>query len=400
MAEIRVNQDDCLGCEACVAACPFGAIRMEAGLAVIDLDSCNFCGACVGECPYEAILLEKEEKRPEQAGAPARGVWVFGEQREAEFATVVYELLGEGRKLADTLGDPLAVVAIGRDLEEKVGVLFEHGADIVYLADHPQLADFRDDPYTQVFVELVASYRPEVCLFGATSTGRSLAPRIAARLRTGLTADCTGLDILKEERLLVQTRPAFGGNIMATIYCRHGKPQMATVRPRVMKKAEPQPGRTGELVRHTVDPSRMVFRTRVLEFVREDVETVNLEDADIIVSGGRGLGDPKNFKYVSDLAKAMGAAVGASRAAVDAGWIPYSHQVGQTGKTVSPKVYVACGISGAIQHLAGMSSSDIIVAINKDPDAPIFKICTYGVVGDLFQVLPALSEAVKQARKG
>ncbi len=398
MAEISVKREECVGCEACVAACPFGAIAMEDGCATIDLDRCNFCGACVSECPYEAILLVKEEKQ--EARQAARGVWVFAEQREGAFSTVVFELLGEGRKLADALGDPLCAVAIGHRLQDHVHILFEYGADVVYLADHPELEHFRDDAYTCVFVDLVNQYRPEVCIFGATSTGRSLAPRIAARLKTGLTADCTGLEIQKEERLLIQTRPAFGGNIMATIHCRYRRPQMATVRPRVMKKAEPVPGRRGELVRYELDPSRMAVRTRVLQFVREEVETVNLEDADIIVSGGRGLGDPKNFKYIQDLARAMGAAVGASRAAVDAGWIPYSHQVGQTGKTVSPKVYVACGISGAIQHLAGMSSSDIIVAINRDPDAPIFKVCTYGVVGDLFQVVPALTEEINKAKRG
>ena len=397
MADIQVVREECVGCGVCIPACPFGCIRMEEGIAVIDLDSCNLCGACVDECAFNAIILDKG-RRDGAETAGTRGVWVFGEQRDGIFSTVTFELLGEGRKLADALGDPLAVVAMGEGLI--VDPLFAYGADIVYLADHPVLKDFRDDPYTHVFEELVLKYRPEVCLFGATSTGRSLAPRVAARLRTGLTADCTGLDILKEGRLLVQTRPAFGGNIMATIHCRHRRPQMASVRPRVMKKAEPQPGRKGELVRHPVDPSLMTIRTRVVEFVKEDIETVNLEDADIIVSGGRGLADPKNFRYVADLARALGAAVGASRAAVDSGWIPYSHQVGQTGKTVSPKVYVACGISGAIQHLAGMSSSDTIVAVNKDPDAPIFKVCTYGVVGDLFQVLPALTEAVKKVKTG
>ncbi|MEW6082113.1 MAG: electron transfer flavoprotein subunit alpha [Bacillota bacterium] len=393
MADIKVHEELCTGCEACLAACPFGAIEMKEGTASIT-EACNLCGACVPECALEAIEITKGKKE-EGPSEEHQGVWVFGEQRGGRVAGVAFELLGVGRRLADELGHPLCAVLLGHNIRDRAKDLAEYGADVVYVVDDQALEKFTDDPYTSVMVDLVKTQKPEIVLFGATSTGRSLAPRIAARLQTGLTADCTGLDIDPESRLLKQTRPAFGGNIMATILCRYRKPQMATVRPKVMKKMERQPGRAA-LIRE-VKRGDLRSRVQVLEFIEEMGETVNLEDADIIVSGGRGICAPKNFALIEGLAKVLGGAVGASRSAVDAGWIPYSHQVGQTGKTVSPKVYIAVGISGAIQHLAGMQSSDIIVAINKNPDAPIFKVCTYGIVGDLFHVVPALTEEFKKA---
>ena len=233
---------------------------------------------------------------------------------------------------------------------------------------------------------------------GATALGRAFIPRVAAIIETGLTADCTGLDIDKENGLLLQTRPTFGGNIMATIVCRTKRPQMSTVRPHVFKKGTPEPGRKAEIIRMSLDGKPTDSRVKLLEFIEDVTEKIKVEDADIIVSGGRGLGKPENFKVVEELAEVIGAAVGASRAAVDEGWIPYSHQVGQTGKTVCPKLYIACGISGAVQHLAGMQTSDTIVAINEDPNAPIFEVATYGIVGDIFEIVPMLTARIKESR--
>ncbi|MEW6227671.1 MAG: electron transfer flavoprotein subunit alpha [Bacillota bacterium] len=392
---VRVLSDRCTGCEACVAACPYGAIAVKDGIAVL-LENCTFCSACAGECPVEAILVEEAEPGPAipDADAEARGVWVFAEQRRGVPASVVYELLGEGRKLALDLGEELCAVALGHNLGDAARELIAHGADKVYVVDDPLLADFQDEPYAQVITELAQQYRPLVFLLGATTIGRSLGPRVAARLKTGLTADCTGLAIDKEKRLLLQTRPAFGGNIMATILCPDRRPQMATVRHKVMKRAQRDETRRGEIIKFVNDI--LPPRARLVKVVEETQQMVNLAEADIIVSGGRGLGKAENFRLIEDLARVLGAAVGASRAAVDAGWIPYAHQVGQTGKTVCPKVYIACGISGAIQHLAGMGSSDIIVAINRDPSAPIFNVATYGIVGDLFEVVPALTAELRR----
>jgi len=262
--------------------------------------------------------------------------------------------------------------------------------------DSPHLKYYQDDPYSKVLAELINEFKPEILLSGATTIGRSLIARVAIKINTGLTADCTGLDIDLEKKLLLQTRPAFGGNIMATIITPNHRPQMATVRHKVMREAVVEKTRKGVLVEKKYDNDVLSTRTNLVDIVEEIEETVNLAEADIIVSGGRGVGAPENFGIIRELALTIGGAVGASRSAVDADWIPYSHQVGQTGKTVCPKIYIACGISGQIQHLIGMQSSKVIVAINKDPDAPIFKVATYGVVGDLFQVVPALTKKFKQ----
>jgi electron transfer flavoprotein alpha subunit len=327
-----------------------------------------------------------------------RGVWVFAEQKEGKVANVVTELLGEGRKLADQLGEKLSAVLLGDGMEAAAQELISYGADNVYLVDHPSLQRFNDESYADIFTQLISRYKPEIVLMGATTYGRSLGPRVASRLNTGLTADCTQLEIDTERRLLLQTRPAFGGNLMATIICPDHRPQMSTVRPKVMKALDPDPSRVGEIIRPDVDIP-LDTRVKVLETVTTLCEKVNLTEADIIVSGGRGLGDPGNFALVEELAQILGGAVGASRAVVDAGWVDYSHQVGQTGKTVGPKVYFACGISGAVQHLAGMSSSDTIIAINKDPDAPIFKVATFGITGDVVEVLKALISEFKKRLK-
>ena len=395
--DIEVIKERCNGCGLCVKACPYGAIEIVGDLANIK-DNCNLCGACVDACKFGAIVL----KKPEEIATDIedyQGVWVFCEQRKGEIQSVVYELLGEGRKLADELRTELSAVLLGNEVKDEVNELFFRGADKVYLVDSPELGDYQDDPYTEVLSDLIQELKPAIVLTGATSIGRSLIPRVAVKLKTGLTADCTGLDIDKDKGLLVQTRPAFGGNIMATIVCPNHRPQMATVRHKVMKEAEVDRSRKGDLIEVKPKRSHLVSRTKLFDVVEELEETVNLAEADIIVSGGRGLGGTENFKLIQELALALGGAVGASRAAVDSGWIPYSHQVGQTGRTVSSKLYIACGISGAIQHLIGMQSSKIIVAINKDPEAPIFKVATYGVVGDLFEVVPELTKKFKEVLK-
>jgi electron transfer flavoprotein alpha subunit len=317
---------------------------------------------------------------------------VVAEQRAGEIHGVSFELLGRGRELADTRGAPLAAVLLGSNLGDAGRDLIAHGADTVYVVDDPELLHYRDEPYANVVAALIEKYKPEIVITGATSIGRSLIPRVAIQARTGLTADCTALAIDDEDGLLLQTRPAFGGNIMATIVCPNHRPQMATVRHKVMTALDPDPGRKGKIVLEDLPAELFRTGTEFVEFVKDLTSTVNIAEADIIVAGGRGLGGPENFEMLNDLARVLGGAVGASRAAIDAGWIPYSHQVGQTGKTVQPKLYFACGISGAVQHLAGMQSSKTIVAINKDANAPIFKVATFGIVGDVFEVVPALTK--------
>lgn len=392
---IRIIEENCTGCAVCVRACPFSAIKMENDKAVI-LDNCTLCGSCADACKFDAIDFQDERGTGMGDLSSYRDVWVFAEQKDGVIDSAAFELLGVGRHLADQLGQDLAAILIGNKVRPLAQQLIAYGADKVYWLDHADLERFNDELYADNLSYLIERYRPNIVLLAATVYGRSLGPRVAARIGTGLTADCTGLKIDADTRNLMQTRPAFGGNLMATIICPDHRPQMATVRPRVMKPLEPDSERSGRILRQQAQ-LKQDLKTRVLQVVEEAGETVNLLEADIIVSGGRGLGDPKNFALIEELAQTLGGAVGASRAAVDAGWIPYSHQVGQTGKTVGPKVYFACGISGAVQHLAGMSSSDIIVAINKDPDAPIFKVATYGIVGDVLEILPLITKEFKKA---
>ena len=393
MADIKIILEKCTGCGLCIKGCPFNAIAVEDRKARI-LDNCTLCGACVSSCKFDAIELEKEEQIVATDSSSYGGVWVFGEQKDGVPAGVAFELLGEGRKLADQLAAELSAVLIGSGVDEAANGLIAQGADNVYIVDDPGLKDFNDESYADVFVQLIQKYKPEIILMGATTYGRSLAPRVASRINTGLTADCTKLDIDEKEKILRQTRPAFGGNLMATIICPNHRPQMATVRPKVMKPLEPDMARQGKKINPEVFIPKDT-KTKVMEVISDAGEMINLAEADIIVSGGRGMGDPKNFVLLEELAKTLGAAVGASRAAVDAGWIEYSHQVGQTGKTVGPKIYFACGISGSVQHLAGMSSSDVIIAINKNPEAPIFKVATFGIVGDVLEVVPALTNELR-----
>jgi electron transfer flavoprotein alpha subunit/NAD-dependent dihydropyrimidine dehydrogenase PreA subunit len=396
---VKIKADECLGCEACIDACPFpGAIIMKDGVAVLT-DKCTGCGACAQSCAAEAIEVTKTEDKLAVDISEYKGVWVFIEQRDGHIANVALELLSEGRKLADELGVELAGVLLGENMEGLTRHCFAFGADKVYLADAPVFKDYRTDSYTDVIVELIQKYKPEILIFGATNNGRDFAARIAVRIKTGLTADCTELSIDPETKLLLQTRPAFGGNIMATILCPNRRPQMATVRPKVMKKKEPDYSSTGEIIRFENRIREDDIQTKILEIVEHATKTINLAEADIIVSGGRGIGGPENYYLIENLAEVLGGAAGASRAAVDAGWVPHYRQVGQTGKTVAPKMYIACGISGAIQHLAGMQTSDVIVAINKDPEAPIFKVATYGVVGDLHKIVPALTKKFQELKE-
>ena len=389
---IQIDLDKCVGCGNCVPVCPFGLLEIVDDKVQLK-EGCNLCGACQEACDYEAILIEAVPE-VEAVSDSHQGIWVFAEQRNGKLKGVAYELLAKGRELADTLQTDLSAVCFGHGIDE-VNRLIAHGADKIYMVDSPDLADNQEDLYAQQLIELIQQHKPEIVLAGATALGRAFIPRVAAILKTGLTADCTGLDIDTENRLLRQTRPTFGGNVMATIICQTKRPQMSTVRPRVFKKNAPDEKRKGQIIKVDFNRERITSKTKLLNFVEDLTERVKIEEADIIVSGGRGLGKAENFEIIRELASVMGAAVGASRATVDEGWIPYSHQVGQTGKTVCPKLYIACGISGAVQHLAGMQTSDVIVAINDDPNAPIFEVATYGIVGDLFKVVPMLTEKLK-----
>ncbi len=409
---IQVLKDKCVGCGACVKACPFSAISMVDGKASIG-SACTACGVCVTKCPVKAIEKTADENGAVDLSA-YKHIWVFAEQRDGKLMSVALELIGEGHRLSREISDETKVYAVlvGDGIANLADECYEYGADGVILIEDPLLKNFTTDGYAKVIYDAIQEYKPEIVLYGATHIGRDLAPRIAARCNTGLTADCTRLDIKVSSYIefakanttldtstldpndpstgIKQTRPAFGGNLMATIICPRTRPQMSTVRPGVMSKREPVAGAKGELITYKPQITAADIRTTIVEIVKSAKEMVSLTDADIICSGGRGVGGPEGFKLIQQFADKVGGVVGSSRACVDNGWIDHSHQVGQTGTTVKPKIYFACGISGAIQHLAGMQSSDIIVAINKDPDAPIFEVADYGIVGDLFKVIPEI----------
>jgi len=392
MAEpIQIIVDKCVGCGLCIKVCAYDAVSLVDKKAVLN-ERCTVCGACVSACKYDAILIERRPFKGQDVENYS-GICLFAEHRGGALSSVVYEIIGAARELKASLDKKISAVLLGDKVRDMAEELVSYGVDEVWMMEDPSIGDFNEEIQADLVAKILLDKKPEIFLGGGTIIGRSLLPRVAAKILTGLTADCTELTIDGENRLLRQTRPAFGGNIMATILCNSHRPQMATVRHKVMKAAEPLQGHEGQI--QEVSYPILKPRVEVLEFVPEQTDTVNLADADFIVSGGRGLKDPKNFALIEELAKAIGGAVGASRAAVDAGWIPYSHQVGQTGKTVNPTIYVACGISGAIQHLAGMKSSDIIIAINNDPSAPIFNVAHFGIVGSLFDVVPELVKQIQ-----
>jgi len=396
---VIVLPDLCDGCEECLESCPYDAIDMIDGKAWIN-EKCTLCMACIEACPLEAIISEESDVVALDLDKDSfSGVWIFAEQRAGRVSAVARELLGEGRKLADETGESLTAILFGHNMEPSARELVHFGADEVVYVDDPELAQFNDSPYAAVMSSLIIEKKPSIVLAAATFMGRSFIPMVATKVQGGLTADCTALEIDSETGDLLQTRPAFGGNIMATIICPNHRPQMATVRPKVLTPFKQDTHRKGEVhIIQGIGDFEVIARTEVLEVVEEVMDTVNLAEADIIVSGGRGMGGPDGFKLVEELAILLDGAIGASRSAVDSGWVPYSHQVGQTGKTVQPRLYIACGISGAVQHLAGMQASEVIVAINKDADAPIFDAATYGLVGDVFQFIPEIIRSVKKTR--
>ncbi len=416
----------CIACGArCQSVCPVNCVEMtDSGEPIIDNPRCIGCQKCVKICPASALemyftpeeqkILDElaasaapveEEIDPEAAALAEKlarysGVWVFVEQTEGEPAKVSWELLGIGAELAAKLGTELCALVIGEKVEHLCHEAFCYGASKAYLIDAPVFLHYRTEAYLEACCHLIEKYKPEIILMGATGMGRDLAGAVATKVATGLTADCTGLGI-DDKRNLMQTRPAFGGNIMATIMCDKFRPQMSTVRPNVMPMPERKETASGIIIRDDFTVPESSILTKVIEIIRDanSKGAVDITGADFIISGGRGMMGPDNFAMLQELADELGGVVGASRSAVDAGWMPGDRQVGQTGKTVRPKIYIACGISGAIQHLVGMQDSDMVIAINRDRHAPIFEVATYGIVGDLFQVVPAITKKIRELKQ-
>lgn len=425
--EIFIKEERCTGCGSCVKVCPVNCIAMEdrapkenvkwKKLAVIDANKCVFCNACVEDCDrlfnnmkaktnkepdvFNAIVMHKEEIEPKiKIDTTAyKNVWCFAEQRHGKIVPTIYELLHLGKKLAGTLNEELCAVLIGKDVAHQAQDLIDHGADKVYILDHPIFEHFVDELYTYALVDLINQEKPNKLLMPASIIGRSFSSRVAVAANTGITADATELSIEPKTRMLHATRPSFGGNLMATILCERHRPEMATVRPMSFPRAEKIPGHQGSIISVPVDPAKWNIRTKFLSFNPETQEGEDITSAEKIVAGGRGLGNAEGFKLMQDLAKTLGAAVGASRPTVDAGWITYKHQVGLTGRTVRPKLYIACGISGQIQHIAGMSSAETIVAVNKDPEAPLMKMATLSVEGDLYELVPLIIKEIERVKQ-
>ena len=390
-----VDKETCVGCGACVAICPVGAISLE-DKACIDADSCIGCGACVNACPVGAISAEGAVAKKEVENNHGTDLWVVTELENGEPVGVTYELIGVASDLAAKAGEKCCAVLVAAEAGDVPQKLIAAGADKVYVIADAKFADYNTDLYTDAICQLVDAYKPSALLIGATADGRDLAPRIAARKMTGLCADCTELDIDVDNQVVEWTRPALGGNILATILCKETRPQMGTVRPKVFKAKPMDATRTGEVINFTCE----TLVASPVELLKKEAvggtSSIKIEDAEVICSGGRGMGSADNFKILEEMAALFeNGTVAGSRAVVDEGWIGHSCQVGQSGKTVTPKIYFACGISGAIQHLAGMTGSDMVIAINKDANAPIFKTAQYGIVGDVNVILPKLIAKIK-----
>ncbi len=392
MSGLTINKEKCVGCGLCVKGCAAKALKVENKKVVVN-DNCVLCGICVDSCPFGAIRIEKEPNGPSDLSA-YRGIWIFAEQRDGQVLDVAFELLCKGRELADSKGCQLTALLMGSNLSDKTGELISHGADRVLLCEDALLNDQTEECYSELIAHLIQKEKPDIVLFGATGFGRSLAPRVAARVRTGLTADCTVLEINPETGFLEQTRPAFGGNLMATIICPNHRPQMATVRPGVMPATEPSLTHKGDIIRVHM-PKAVSPLVELLQNIQSGT-VESIADAQIIVSVGKGIGSQKNMTLVRELAALIGGSVGVTRPLVDAGWCEYKNQIGQTGCAVAPKLLIACGISGAIQHLAGIGGAKTIIAINNDPDAPIFSVAHYAVVGDCVEILKELISALKE----
>ncbi len=397
MAGYLEIKDSCTGCGLCVKTCPVEALSVNDSRKAQVSDSCTLCSICVDSCPFSALVVHHSFGGDPVELAKYKGILVLCEMRDGHPDRSALELLGEARKLSagEKTVTALIITDDPHDTPEK---LIHAGADRVIKAVDPALRHFSTEPWNSILTRVILDEKPEIVLAAATTTGRDVMPRVSKTLDTGLTADCTELRIDKDSGMLMQTRPAFGGNIMATIVCDRTRPQMSTVRPGVMKPMEPDTARTGEVIDLELTPHMTESRSRVLQFIPTEGDEVDITEAEIVISGGRGMKDPANYRMLHELAHLLGGTVGASRAAVDNGWIEYPRQVGQTGKTVQPKTYLAVGISGAVQHRVGMQSSDSIYAVNKDPDANIFQFCSEGFVGDLFEIIPELIKEIKKRR--
>lgn len=395
MSHIVIDVDKCNGCGMCARSCPYQALEIEDKKARWLENKCVLCGACLESCKFEA-LTGSMPVREVPDFSEYRDVWVLVEQHNGAYHRSGFELLGCGRGLADDLGENLVAVVLGHNAAGDAASLIHHGADRCIVVDDPALAYYQTCTYTHAVAELIRRHKPSILLIPATHQGRDLAPRLARRMGLGLTADCTRLSIEPNERILLQTRPAFGGNIMATIVTRYSRPQAATVRPGIMKALDPDPSRPVSIVTEHVEMGECGEFTRVLECVTAEDRGPSLSSAKIVIAGGRPVCSTAGIKLLHEFAEAVGGQVAGTRVVIEEGYLPPERQVGQTGQTVRPEVYFACGISGAVQHRAGMDGSRYIVAINKDPDAPIFEIADFAIVADLFEVLPALIRAVEE----
>ena len=391
---IKVTED-CTGCNSCESVCPTKSIALQSGKAVIS-DTCEACGKCIEVCPADAIVREIACPKNDMTKNEYKGVWVFLEATDKKLRKVGLELLGEARKLADMTGQKLSGVLLGYGVADNAKSAIAAGADQVYLVEAPELEQYSTDGYNIVLSDLIQTYKPSVVIIGATDYGRDLAPRVACRIGTGLTSECTDFAMDEATGLVAWTRPSFGGRIVATVLCPERRPQMGTVRPASFNPPTPDYTRKGTVIRVESKVKPEDIRTKLVEVIANYKTPFNLEEAEIIVSGGRGMQSKKNFELIKELADVLGGTVGATRAAVDHGWIPYRHQVGYAGKRVKPKLYIACGISGAMQHNAGMMSSDVIIAINRNHKATMFEFADFSVIGNCMDILPLLTQEFKK----